>query len=107
MPSAARASEIKDPVTGQKSIIGVGRIVKLRNTNDAEFALIVSDAYHKKGLGSELLRRLIQVARDEKLSTLKGAIMPDNPDMQRLCERLGFELSYSDEEKLVMADLNL
>lgn len=103
----ALVGEVKDPTDGVKKIAGVGRIVKLRNTNDAEFALIISDPWQKRGLGRELLKRLIEVARDEKLSHLRGAIMPDNPDMQRLCEGCGFELEYSDEEKLVMADIRL
>ena len=33
--------------------------------------------------------------------------MPDNPDMQRIAERVGFTLNYDDDEKLVMAELPL
>ena len=100
--------ETKDPVTGHKRIVGVGRIVKLRNSpGEAEFALIVHDSFQHLGLGTKLLRSLIEVAKAEKLVKLRGAIMPDNPDMQRVAERAGFTLNYDDDEKLVMAELPL
>jgi acetyltransferase len=104
----ALVGEIRDPVTLQKRIIGVARIVRLRNNpQEGEFALIVHDAFQHRGIGRQLLSRLIDVAKEEKLMALRGAIMPDNPDMQRLCERAGFQLEYSDEEKLVMAEMPL
>ena len=104
----ALVGEAKDPVTGHKRIIGVGRIVKLRNRpGEAEFALIVHDSFQHRGLGTQLLRRLIDVAKAEKLVKLSGAIMPDNPDMQRIAEQVGFTLNYDDDEKLVMAELPL
>jgi len=104
----ALVGEMKDPATGHKRIIGVGRIVKLRNSpGEAEFALIVHDSFQHLGLGTQLLRRLVDVAKAEKLVKLRGAIMPDNPDMQRIAERVGFALNYDDDEKLVMAELPL
>jgi acetyltransferase len=104
----ALVAELRDPQTQQKKIIGVARLVRFRNSPaDAEFAVLVSDAWHRQRVGSELARRLIDVARAEKIRHLQGAIMPDNVSMQRLAERLGFAVRYSDEEKLVMADLDL
>ena len=83
-------------------------MVRFRNNpSEAEFAVLVSDAWHRRHVGSELARRLIEVARAEKIRHLQGAIMPDNVSMQRLAERLGFTVHYSDEEKLVLADLDL
>src|ERR1044071_1707341 len=56
----ALVGEIHDPETRQKKIIGVARLIRLRsNPSQAEFALIVSDAWHRRGVGRELLRRLI------------------------------------------------
>jgi acetyltransferase len=104
----ALVAEVRDPVAQRRSIIGVARFVRLRNNPiDAEFAILVSDAYHRRRVGSELARRLIEVARAERIRHLQGAIMPDNVSMQRLAERLGFSVTYSEEEKLVMADLDL
>jgi len=53
--------------TWQQQILRVGRLIKLDAQNEAEVAILVSDQYEKWGLGTELLRRLIQIARDQKL----------------------------------------
>jgi acetyltransferase len=85
----------------------VGRLTRLRGNNEAEFATIVSDKYQGLGLGSELLRRLIQVGRTEKLTQIVGFILPENRDMQRVCEKLGFKHHYSIEDQLVKVELAL
>ena len=64
--------------------------MKLRGSNDAEFAAVVSDAYHGQGLGTELLRRLIAIARDERLDRVVADVLPDNTEMQRVFKKLGF-----------------
>ena len=68
---------------------------KIRGTNEAEFALLVSDRFQGKGLGTALLDRLIQVGRDEKIARITGDILPENVEMQRVCEKLGFRLTRS------------
>ena len=83
-------AEHGDPRTGQRAIVGVGRLMKLRGGNDAEFAEVVSDAYHGQGLGTELLRRLIAIARDERLDRVVADVLPDNTEMQRVFKKLGF-----------------
>jgi acetyltransferase len=55
-----------DEVTGQHRILGVGRLIKLHTKNEAEIAILVSDQFQKQGLGIELLRRTVQIARNEK-----------------------------------------
>jgi acetyltransferase len=45
---------------------------RLHSGNEAEVAVLVADQYQKLGLGNELLRRVVQVARDEKLSHLSA-----------------------------------
>ncbi|HJZ48152.1 MAG TPA: bifunctional acetate--CoA ligase family protein/GNAT family N-acetyltransferase [Roseiflexaceae bacterium] len=83
-------AERADPSSGQRAIIGVGRLTKLRGANEAEFATVVSDAYHGQGLGSELLRRLIAIGRDERLDRVVADVLPDNRDMQQVFKKLGF-----------------
>jgi acetyltransferase len=58
----------KDKATGQHRILGVGRLIKLHAKNEAEVAILVSDQCQKQGLGIELLRRVVQIARDERLA---------------------------------------
>ena len=59
--------------------------MKQRGEPEAEFALLVGDAFQSKGLGTEILRRLMQIARDEKLSRVTAQILSENLAMQRVC----------------------
>ena len=41
---------------------------------------------------------------DEKMSALKADILPDNRDVMRVCEKLGFTLRHSVEDEVVKAE---
>ncbi len=77
--------------TSKSEIVGVVRLNKLRGKKrEAETAVLISDAYQKQGLGLELLQRIIQVARDEKLNRVSSEMLGDNLAMQLISKRLGF-----------------
>jgi len=88
-------------------ILAVGRLRKIPGTNDAEFAILVSDQVQGQGLGTELVRRLIEVARQEKISKLTGDVLQDNVIMRRVCEKLGFKFSGEPGEPVLKAELVL
>ncbi len=79
----------------------------MHRRNDAEFALTISDQYQGHGLGTELLRRLIAIARDEKLDHVIGLIASDNTSMLKVCQRLGFRLRRSTEDTEVEAIIDV
>lgn len=103
----ALVAERQDPASGEKSIIGVGRLRRLHGVNSAEFAMVISDGFQNQGLGQELLRRLIQVARDEKMESVVAEILADNVRMQRICEKFGFRLTRNLGAPTVKAGLVL
>ncbi len=82
----------KDPETGEHIILGAGRLSKSHGVNEAEFAMLVADPYQQQGLGSELLLQLIQIGKDENLDAITAEILHENRPMQRVCEKLGFNL---------------
>jgi acetyltransferase len=102
----ALVAEGDRPDSDKKEIIAVGRLSKLHGLNESEFAMMVSDAYQCLGLGTELLHRLVQVAKHEKLDSVKAEIMHKNRAMQKVCEKVGFNLDRSNPE-LVKAKLLL
>ena len=69
--------------------------------------MLVADQFQRLGLGTELLGRLLQVGRDEKLDRIVAEILPENVDMRRLCERFGFELQSSIGDLTVRATIGL
>jgi acetyltransferase len=100
-------AEQQDAQSGEGLLLGVGRLSKLHGLNDAQFSLLVSDCCQGLGIGSELLRRLIQVGRDEKLRRIEANITADNHVMQRLCERLGFRLLPGSDNQMVKAEMDI
>jgi acetyltransferase len=103
----ALVAERTDPGTGERSIVAVGRMNKLHAGNEAEVAVLVSDRYQKLGLGDELLRRVVQIARDEKLSRVSAEMLPDNVAMQHIMKHLGFGVQANDDLTSLRAFLDL
>jgi acetyltransferase len=77
---------------GHHKILGAGRLSKSHSANEAEFAMIISDVHQKQGIGTQLLKQLMQVGRDEGLDCITAEILHENRAMQRVCEKVGFSL---------------
>jgi len=93
---------------GQAEIIAIGRLSKLRGGgNDAELAVLVDDRYQGQWLGTELYRRLIGVARDEKLSRVVCTILAENREMRAICQKLGFHMESDLEDGTIRAELEV
>lgn len=103
----ALVAEYRDPVSGEVSILGVGRLSRAHGKNEAELAALVTDKYQGRGLGKELWLRLIQIAREEKIARLIADILPENLDMQRVAKHLGFKTRHDTLEQLVKAEMEL
>jgi acetyltransferase len=103
----ALVAEYIYPQTGQKQIIGVGRLSKILGTHDAEFSLLISDQFQRQHLGTELLSHLIQVGRDEKLQRIIGDILPENWGMLEVARQGGFSTHDSIEGRMMQAVLVL
>jgi acetyltransferase len=88
-------------------IIGVGRLNRVFGTDEAEVGVIVTDAYQNHGLGAELLRRAIRVAREEGIRALTSEMMADNLSMQVISKALGFRLHMQDGFASMRARLEL
>jgi len=102
----ALVAEHRDAASDAHEIIAVGRLMKLHGTDAAEFALLVSDRFQRRGLGAELMRRLLEVGRAEKIRRVVAEILPENTGMLHICQRLGFQLKRSIDEP-VKAEIKL
>jgi len=92
--------------SGEDEVAGVGRLTRDQTMQDAEFGIIVSDRYQGQGLGRELLRRLIDIGRAEKMLSITGFILPENTGMLNLADQLGFRLKEN-EEGVIQAVIEL
>jgi RimJ/RimL family protein N-acetyltransferase len=70
--------------------VGVARFVRSESDPEvAEVAVAVADDRHGQGIGSELLHRLTERARQEGISRFSGSILEENRPMRELLAELG------------------
>jgi acetyltransferase len=80
------------PAGGPAEIVAVGRLSRGTSHDDAEFAILVRDDWQHRGLGSELLRRIVDVARREGVPRVTATMLPGNSAMMKIATRLGFQV---------------
>ena len=88
--------------------IAVARYVTYPDGRSCEFAVVVADDWHHRGIATELMRRLIEIARDRRLEQMDGIVLRENKGMIRLAKELGFEQQpVPDDAQLVRICLEL
>ena len=78
--------------------IGVARCVTDAKRDRAEFAVVVADAFQGKGLGSLLMRELIDRARSAGVRQIEGLVLASNHPMLELMSALGFEIEATTDD---------
>ena len=73
--------------------IGVARYVKESTSGDAEFAIVLSDDWQGRGLGTKLLASLLVAAKSQGVQRLIGMTLSDNDGMLALARKQGFKLA--------------
>ena len=72
-------------------IIGVSRYSRCDDGNVCECAVTVADEWQGKGLGTLLMRHLIEIAREQGIAHLYSLDSAENRPMQELAAHLGFQ----------------
>ena len=85
-----------------RQIIGAVRLILDSERKNGEFAIMVSDSWHRLGLGSKLMDYIIDIAKDLKLETIYSCVSRANIKMTNLCCKKGFETKPVDESTINM-----
>ncbi len=88
-------------------MMGVSRYYWDPETNTAEFAVVVGDAWQRQGLGQHLMERLLTIARERGIATLTGQVLVENQPMLDLMQRLGFAVQPSSDPSIVQVSRSL
>ena len=83
---------------GEFRQVGVSRYSTTKDGTSCECAVTVSDAWQKKGLGTLLMRRLIEHARAHGIRTMLSVDTAGNWRMQELAHDLGFTRNPDPED---------
>lgn len=94
------------PVEGRERQVGVARYVKVSPPGDAEFAIVLSDDWQGRGLGTRLLMSLLVAARSRGVRRLIGTTLSVNSGMLALGRKLGFEVA-ADPRSATITNLTL
>ena len=94
------------PVQGREPQIGVARYVRESSPGDAEFAIVLSDDWQGRGLGTKLLMSLVVAARSHGVRRLVGTTLSVNSGMLALGRKLGFKLA-TDSRSATITNLTL
>ncbi len=100
-------AERKDPQTGERQILGVGRVNKVPGTTEGEFAVLIADAFQRKGLGTRMLQLLVEYGQREGLTRIFATMLPENIGMRRVAEKVGFKLERSLDAPEIRASIDL
>jgi RimJ/RimL family protein N-acetyltransferase len=82
-------------------LIAVARYDRLGDTDEAEVAFVVADAYQCHGLGGLLLRRLAEAAGARGITRFTAETLPENRRMQSVFEESGFDVQAGHQNGIV------
>lgn len=97
----------REPGTGEPEILGVARLSKVRATQDADLAMVVTDRAQNRGLGTELLARLLETGKQENVRRVSAEMLVDNVAMRRLAEKFGIRIAQGEDPARLRASLTL
>ena len=81
---------LSDDSEGEQ-MLGVARIIGDPDGKDGEFAVMVGDPWHGKGIGSNLLKKCLAIAARRGFQKVHGIVLRENQSMLTLGKKLGFK----------------
>jgi acetyltransferase len=103
---AVLVAEWRD-AAGQASIAGVCRLTCSEGASTGDFAIVVVDACQGLGVGTALMRAIIDEAARRGLASLGAEVLRNNGPMRRLCQRLGMAVTPTADPQVVRVELPL
>ncbi|MDP4590240.1 MAG: GNAT family N-acetyltransferase, partial [Burkholderiaceae bacterium] len=94
----ATVMQTDDQGQTQELIVGLAHYLRNRDGRTAEYALVVSDDWQGKGLGRQLMNRLIDAARDQGLEIIEGLVIANNRPMRNLMQTWGMVDDVDEED---------
>lgn len=84
-----------------KEIIAVARIVGDKD-NSVDFAIIISDEWHNKRLGSILTDFMLKIAKEMNFKSIYAHVMNGNIAMLEIFRKRGFKIDKADQKTKIV-----
>src|SRR3546814_5608167 len=75
----------------REQIIGFAHYLRNPDGRGAEYALVIGDAWQRRGLGAQLMGGLIDAAQEQGLTYIDGLVLATNRPMLSLMTHLGLK----------------
>ncbi len=90
---------------GHEEIVAVGRYMTNPAKRAAEMAFVVADDWQRKGLGSYLFHRLIEIGKQDGIHEFHADVLPENAGMLKIFHRSGMNTETVTEEGVVSVNM--
>ena len=96
-----------DGATGEEEI-GVARYVIDPDRANCEFAIVVADAWQKRGIGTRLMNALISHLQVSGVKRISGSVLKSNSAMRKFIKQLDFaETNIPDDPSILLVTKHL
>lgn len=89
---------------GGQGFAGIARYIRNPDRRSAEFAVVVGDAWQRRGLGRVLMAHLMAAARERHIERLEGTVLRGNDAMLRFVAAMGFVQRPGDTSDIVAVE---
>jgi GNAT superfamily N-acetyltransferase len=86
---------------GAEEVVGVARYMTDAKKESAEVAFTVGDVWQRKGLGTYLFERLLQIARGHGIRTFQAYVLAQNSGMLKVFDSSGLVVERATEAEVV------
>ncbi len=86
---------------GEEEVVAVGRYMTDAAKSSAEMAFVVRDDFQRKGLGTCLFRRLVEIGQMNGLRKFSADVLAENVGMLKIFHRSGMNVETTTEEGVV------
>lgn len=91
----------------REQMMGISRIIIEHDIKNAEFSVLVGDAWQGKGVGAELLKNSLRIARERGIEKISGLVLTENTQMLSLGKKLGFRIQRVPESNTFEMQIDL
>jgi acetyltransferase len=103
----ALVAELPGSHAGSTCIAAVARLSRLPSLEEAEIGVVVADKFQHQGLGSELIKKLVEIARIEKIKRVVAEFHSENSAIRHLAQHGGATVKRTPDPTCYRVQLDL
>jgi len=103
----ALVAELTDAHTRNSCITAVARLSRAPSAEEAEIGVIVADRFQHQGLGTELIKKLVDIARTEKIKRIMADFHSENSAIRHLAQHGGASVKRTSDPTCFRIQLDL